>query len=51
MNKLRRLKFKEIVKVGDKVKIKTLAEHEMEITRPEASAEVAISKFPNRFDK
>lgn len=30
MNKLRRLKFKEIVKVGDKVKIKTLAEHEME---------------------
>ncbi len=30
MNKLRRLKFKEVVKVNDIVKVKTLAEHEME---------------------
>ena len=30
MEKLRRLKYKKIVKVGEKVKIKTLAEHEME---------------------
>ena len=30
MEKLRRLKYKKIVKVGDNVKIKTLAEHEME---------------------
>ena len=30
MNGLRRLKYKEIVKIGEKVKIKTLAEHEME---------------------
>ena len=30
MEKLRRLKYKKIVKVGESVKIKTLAEHEME---------------------
>lgn len=30
MNELRRLKYKEIVKVGEKIKIRTLAEHEME---------------------
>ena len=30
MEKLRRLKYKRIVKVGENVKIKTLAEHEME---------------------
>ena len=30
MGKLRRLKYKKIVKVGENVKIKTLAEHEME---------------------
>ena len=30
MTKLRRLKFKEEVAVGEKVKIKTLAEHQME---------------------
>ena len=30
MEKLRRLKYKIIVKVGENVKIKTLAEHEME---------------------
>ena len=30
MVKLRRLKYKKIVKVGENVKIKTLAEHEME---------------------
>ena len=30
MKKLRRLKYKNIVKVGENVKIKTLAEHEME---------------------
>ena len=30
MEKLRRLKYQKIVKVGDNVKIKTLAEHEME---------------------
>ncbi len=30
MEKIRRLKYKKIVKVGDNVKIKTLAEHEME---------------------
>ena len=30
MEKLRRLKYKNIVKVGENVKIKTLAEHEME---------------------
>ena len=30
MEELRRLKFKEIVERGEKVKIKTLAEHEME---------------------
>ena len=30
MEKLRRLKYKKIVKVGENVKIKTLAEHEME---------------------
>ncbi len=30
MDELRRLKFKEIVERGEKVKIKTLAEHEME---------------------
>ena len=30
MEGLRRLKFKEIVERGEKVKIKTLAEHEME---------------------
>ena len=30
MQKLRRLKYKKIVKVGENVKIKTLAEHEME---------------------
>ena len=30
MEKLRRLKYKKIVKVGEDVKIKTLAEHEME---------------------
>ena len=30
MKKLRRLKYKKIVKVGENVKIKTLAEHEME---------------------
>ena len=30
MAKLRRLKYKKIVKVGENVKIKTLAEHEME---------------------
>ena len=30
MEKLRRLKYKKIVNVGDNVKIKTLAEHEME---------------------
>ena len=30
MEKLRRLKYKKIVKVGVNVKIKTLAEHEME---------------------
>ena len=29
MEKLRRLKYKKIVKVGENVKIKTLAEHEM----------------------
>ena len=30
MEKLRRIKYKKIVKVGENVKIKTLAEHEME---------------------
>ena len=30
MQKLRRLKYKKTVKVGENVKIKTLAEHEME---------------------
>ena len=30
MEKLRRLKYKKIVKVGENVKIRTLAEHEME---------------------
>ena len=30
MEKIRRLKYKKIVKVGENVKIKTLAEHEME---------------------
>ena len=30
MEKLRRLKYRKIVKVGENVKIKTLAEHEME---------------------
>ena len=30
MEKLRRLKYKKIVKFGENVKIKTLAEHEME---------------------
>ena len=30
MNKLRRLKYKEVVKVGESVKVKTLAEHQME---------------------
>ena len=30
MEKLRRLKYKNIVKVGENVKIKTLAEHQME---------------------
>ena len=30
MVKLRRLKYKKIVKVGENVKIKTLAEHDME---------------------
>ena len=30
MEKLRRLKYKKIVKVGENIKIKTLAEHEME---------------------
>jgi sulfur-oxidizing protein SoxZ len=30
MQKLRRLKYKKIVKIGENVKIKTLAEHEME---------------------
>ena len=30
MEKLRKLKYKKIVKVGENVKIKTLAEHEME---------------------
>ena len=30
MQKLRRLKYKKIVKAGENVKIKTLAEHEME---------------------
>ena len=30
MEKLRRLKYKKIVKVGENVKIKTLAEHAME---------------------
>ena len=30
MEKLRRLKYKKIVKIGENVKIKTLAEHEME---------------------
>ncbi len=30
MNKIRRLKFKEVVQKGESVKIKTLAEHEME---------------------
>ena len=30
MEKLRRLKYKKIVKVGENVKFKTLAEHEME---------------------
>ena len=30
MEKLRRLKYKKIVKAGENVKIKTLAEHEME---------------------
>ncbi len=30
MKKLRRLKYKKIAKVGENVKIKTLAEHEME---------------------
>ena len=30
MQKLRRLKYKKIVNVGENVKIKTLAEHEME---------------------
>ena len=30
MEKLRRLKYKKIVKVGENVKVKTLAEHEME---------------------
>ena len=30
MEKLRRLKYKKIVKVGENVKIKTVAEHEME---------------------
>ena len=30
MEKLRRLKYKKIVQVGENVKIKTLAEHEME---------------------
>ena len=30
MEKLRRLKYKKIVKVGENVKIKTLDEHEME---------------------
>ena len=30
MEKLRRLKYKKIVNVGENVKIKTLAEHEME---------------------
>ena len=30
MGKLRRLKYKKIVNVGENVKIKTLAEHEME---------------------
>ncbi len=30
MNKLRRLKYKEIVQQGEEVKIKTLAEHVME---------------------
>lgn len=30
MNSLRRLKYKKIVQIGEKVKIKTLAEHEME---------------------
>ena len=30
MEKVRRLKYKKIVKVGENVKIKTLAEHEME---------------------
>ena len=30
MEKLRRLKYKKIVKVGENVKIKTLAEHDME---------------------
>ena len=30
MAKLRRLKYKKIVKVGENVKVKTLAEHEME---------------------
>ena len=30
MEKLRRLKYKKIVRVGENVKIKTLAEHEME---------------------
>lgn len=30
MDKLRRIKFKEIAKQGETIKIKTLAEHEME---------------------
>ncbi|MAJ24593.1 MAG: thiosulfate oxidation carrier complex protein SoxZ [Rickettsiales bacterium] len=30
MKSLRRLKYKKIVQIGEKVKIKTLAEHEME---------------------
>ncbi len=30
MDNIRRLKYKKIVKIGEKVKIKTLAEHEME---------------------
>ena len=30
MEKIRRLKYKKIVKAGENVKIKTLAEHEME---------------------
>ena len=51
MEKLRRLKYKKIVKVGENVKIKTLAEHEMEtgVIYPRLIIQSVIAKYNGKI--